>query len=137
MHEVVQVICPTPSLANCRFLKNSSYCHVKPTRYPILLCCGLPDIRVLHLVGVGDMSWFAGIQSRGKVESRELPSGRDLYPCHSSSYSFRWEVPGPSLLTPCPNPGPRPALGTLGSDPFFSYGQCQPARWGCQLQCAR
>lgn len=43
------------------------------------------------------------------------PSPRPLF-----QLFFQMEVPGPSLLTPCPNPGPRPALGTLGSDPFFS-----------------
>lgn len=83
---------------------------------PRMLCCDLSDSRFLWTGG--DMAWLAGIQSWGKVESRKVPSGRDLCPCYSSSYYFRWKVPGPSLPTPCPNPGPSPALGTLGSDPF-------------------
>ena len=67
---------------------------------------------------VGDMSWLAGIQSRGKVESRELPSGWDLHPCHSSSYSFRWEFQAPPCSPPAPIQGPGQPLGLLGMTHF-------------------
>lgn len=106
----------------------SFYYHVKLTLCPrALQCSALSDTQFLQM-GVFHSVICWDPEPRDGRESAKLPSGPDLHPCYAYSSSFRWKVPGSPLLPPNSSPGPRPALGALGNDPFsVSVGASVPA----------